>query len=218
MGEPTDKAALARVATGIPGLDDVLGGGVTPNRVYLVEGNPGSGKTTLGLQCLLEGARLGESGIYVTLSETRAELADVAKSHGWSLGGIAVLELVAPESELDPDNQNAMFQPSEVELGVTTKAILAEVERAKPRLVVIDSLSEMRLLAQSPLRYRRQILALKQFFIGRECTVLLLDDLTSETEDLQLQSIAHGVISLEQLSPAYGAERRRLRITKLRGQ
>jgi circadian clock protein KaiC len=142
----------------------------------------------------------------------------VAKSHGWSLAGINILELVAPESELEPDNQHAMFQPSEVELGVTTKAILAEVERVKPRRVVIDSLSEMRLLAQSPLRYRRQILALKQYFIGRECTVFLLDDLTSETEDLQLQSIAHGVVSLEQLSPEYGAERRRLRVIKLRGQ
>jgi circadian clock protein KaiC len=218
VGKSSGKPAPPRVATGVPGLDDVLGGGFTPNRVYLVEGNPGSGKTTLALQCLREGARLGEAGIYVTLSETTAELADVAKSHGWSLDGLTVLELVAPESELEPDNQNAMFQPSEVELGVTTKAILAEVERARPKRVVIDSLSEMRLLAQSPLRYRRQILALKQFFIGRECTVFLLDDLTSETEDLQLQSIAHGVVSLEQLAPEYGAERRRLRVTKLRGQ
>lgn len=218
MGDTTDAAAPPRVATGVPGLDDVLGGGLTPNRLYLVEGNPGSGKTTLALRCLLEGTRRGEKGLYVTLSETKAELADVARSHGWSLDDIAVLELVAPESELEPDNQHAMFQPSEVELGVTTKAILAEVERVKPRRVVIDSLSEMRLLAQSPLRYRRQVLALKQFFIGRECTVFLLDDLTSETEDLQLQSIAHGVLSLEQLSPEYGAERRRLRVTKLRGQ
>jgi circadian clock protein KaiC len=206
------------VSTGIPGLDDVLAGGFTPNRLYLVEGNPGSGKTTLALQCLREGLRLGEKGLYVTLSETKAELAAVARSHGWSLDGIDVLELVAPESELEPDNQTAMFQPSEVELSVTTKAILAEVDRAKPRRVVIDSLSEMRLLAQSPLRYRRQVLALKQYFIGRECTVFLLDDMTSETEDLQLQSIAHGVVTLEQLSPAYGAERRRLRVLKLRGQ
>ena len=222
MGESNDKAAKPCVATGTPGLDDVLGGGVAPNRVYLVEGNPGSGKTTLALRCLLEGVRLGEAVIYVTLSETKAELTDVARSHGWSLDGISILELVAPESELEPDNQNAMFQPSEVELGVTTKAILAEVERAKPKRIVIDSLSEMRLLAQSPLRYRRQILALKQFFIGRECTVFLLDDLTSESEDLQLQSTAqstaHGVFSLEQLATEYGAERRRLRVTKLRGQ
>jgi circadian clock protein KaiC len=206
------------VATGIAGLDDILGGGLTPNRVYLVEGNPGSGKTTLALQYLFEGRRLGERGLYVTLSETKAELRDVARSHGWSLDGIALLELVAPEAELEPDNQYSMFQPSEVELGETTKAILVEVERTKPKRVVIDSLSEMRLLAQNPLRYRRQTLALKQFFIGRECTVFLLDDLTSETEDLQLQSIAHGVLSLEQLSPEYGAERRRLRIMKLRGQ
>jgi circadian clock protein KaiC len=206
------------LATGIPGLDDVLGGGFTPNRLYLVEGNPGAGKTTLALDCLIEGVRLGEKVLYVTLSETKAELAAVARSHGWSLAGIDVLELVAPESELEPDNQNSMFQPSEVELGVTTKAILAEVERVKPKRVVIDSLSEMRLLAQSPLRYRRQVLALKQYFIGRECTVFLLDDLTSAAEDLQLRSIAHGVVSLEQLSPEYGAERRRLRVVKLRGQ
>ena len=210
--------SLPRVATGIAGLDDVLGGGFTPNRLYLVEGSPGSGKTTLALKCLLEGMRIGEKALYVTLSETKAELVSVARSHGWSLDGIETLELVAPESELEPDNQNAMFQPSEVELGVTTKAILAEVARIKPKRVVIDSLSEMRLLAQGPLRYRRQVLALKQYFIGRECTVFLLDDLTSETEDLQLQSIAHGVVSLEQLSPEYGAERRRLRILKLRGQ
>jgi circadian clock protein KaiC len=214
--EPADERRL--VATGIPGLDDILGGGVTPDRVYLVEGNPGSGKTTLALHFLFEGRRLGEPGLYVTLSETKLELRDVARSHGWSLDGIGLLELVAPESELEPDNQLAMFQPSEVELGETTRAILAEVERIRPRRVVVDSLSEMRLLAQNPLRYRRQILALKQFFIGRECTVFLLDDLTSESEDLQLQSIVHGVLSLEQLSPVYGAERRRLRVTKLRGQ
>ena len=217
-GHANHDDATTRVATGIAGLDDILGGGFTPNRLYLVEGNPGSGKTTLALNCLLEGVRLGEKALYVTLSETKAELASVAESHGWSLDGIEILELVAPESELELDNQNAMFQPSEVELGVTTKAILAEVERIKPRRVIIDSLSEMRLLAQNALRYRRQVLALKQYFIGRECTVFLLDDQTSEIEDLQLQSIAHGVVSLEQMSPEYGAERRRLRILKLRGQ
>lgn len=219
MPEPdTTGSPPPLLATGVPGLDDVLGGGFTPNRLYLIEGNPGAGKTTLALDCLLEGVRRGERVLYVTLSETRAELEAVARSHGWSLAGLDVLELVAPESELEPDNQNAMFQPSEIELGLTTKAILAEVDRIKPKRLVIDSLSEMRLLAQGALRYRRQVLALKQYFTGRDCTVFLLDDLTSAKDDLQLQSIAHGVLCLEQLSPEYGAERRRLRVLKLRGQ
>ena len=216
-GGPEYASNRRLVATGIPGLDDIVGGGFTADRVYLVEGDPGSGKTTLALQYLLEGVRLDEAVIYVTLSETKAELAAVAAAHGWSLEGISVLELVAPEEELEPDNQYSMFQPSEAEMGETTKAILSEVARVKPKRVVIDSLSEMRLLAQSPLRYRRQILALKQFFIGRECTVFLLDDKTSEMEDLQLQSIAHGVVSLDQLSPDYGARAETHRITKLRG-
>jgi circadian clock protein KaiC len=205
-------------ATGVAGLDDILGGGLTRDRLYLVEGNPGAGKTTLALKYLLHGAACGEAGVYVTLSETKAELVAVAASHGWSLDSIHIIDLVASEEELDPDNQFAMFQPSEVELGSTTKAILREIERVKPRRVVVDSLSEVRLLAQSSLRYRRQILALKQYFTGRNCTVLLLDDLTSEASDLHLQSIAHGVISLEQLAPEFGAERRRLRVAKLRGQ
>jgi circadian clock protein KaiC len=212
----TDRSPLT--TTGVAGLDDILGGGLTRDRLYLLEGNPGAGKTTLALQYLLHGAGRGEVGVYVTLSETKAELIAVAASHGWSLDAIHIIDLVASESELDPDNQLAMFQPSEVELGSTTKAILREIERVKPKRVVVDSLSELRLLAQGSLRYRRQILALKQYFIGRNCTVLLLDDLTSEASDLHLQSIAHGVLTLEQLAPEFGAERRRLRVAKLRGQ
>lgn len=215
--DTTDNLGAGLVATGIEGLDDILGGGLTPHRVYLVEGNPGSGKTTLALQYLLEGARRGERGLYVTLSETREELLGVACSHGWSLDALTLCELIPSEENLLPDAQPRMFHPSEVELGETTRRVLEEVERSKPVRAVFDSLSEMRLLAQNPLRYRRQILALKQFFTGRQCTVLLLDDRTAEVTDLQLQSLAHGVVSLEHLAPAYGAERRRVRVVKMRG-
>jgi circadian clock protein KaiC len=206
------------VGSGIAALDDILGGGWTPDRVYLVEGDPGSGKTTLALQFLLEGVRLGETGLYVTLSETREELDGVARSHGWSLAGLEISELIPSEENLHEDAQTRMFHPSEVELIETTKAVLAEVERTRPTRVVFDSLSEMRLLAQNPLRYRRQILGLKQFFSGRRCTVLLLDDRTSEAADLQLHSLAHGVVTLEHLAPEYGSERRRLRVVKMRGR
>jgi circadian clock protein KaiC len=206
-----------RAATGIAGLDDILDGGFTPYRLYLLEGVPGSGKTTLALQFLLEGVRRGESVLYVTLSENEEELSEVATSHGWSLDGITVRELVPGEDTLRPDEQYTMFHPSEVELSETTRNILADVERLKPSRVVFDSLSELRLLAGNSLRYRRQILALKQFFAGRNCTVLLLDDLTSATHDLQVQSIAHGVLRLEQLFPEFGAERRRLIVQKYRG-
>jgi circadian clock protein KaiC len=185
--------------------------------VYLVEGDPGSGKTTLGLQFLRDGIARGEKVLYVTLSETRAELASVAASHGWTLDGMSVHELSTNDESFSPDDQYTFFHPSEVELGETTKAVLAEVERINPSRVVFDSLSEMRLLAREPLRYRRQILGLKQFFVGRNCTVLLLDDRTSQAGDLQLQSLAHGVVTLQQLAPEYGAERRRLRIIKMRG-
>jgi circadian clock protein KaiC len=205
-------------STGTTGLDQILGGGFTPNRLYLIEGDPGAGKTTLALCYLLEGAKQGETGLYVTLSETREEIESVAQSHGWSVDAIRIVELIASEENLTPDSQYTMYHPSETELGETTKKVLEEVERVKPRRVVFDSLSELRLLAQSPLRYRRQILALKQFFAGRKCTVLLLDDRTADESDLQVHSIAHGVLTLEQLSPEYGAERRRLRVVKLRGK
>jgi circadian clock protein KaiC len=213
----SNKNGPARSRTGIAGLDDILGGGLTPDRMYLVDGDPGAGKTTLALQYLLEGRRAGERGLYVTLSETKEELTAVAASHGWSLDGIDIVELVAREEDLSTDTQLTMYHPSEVELSETTKAVLDAIRRINPSRVVFDSLSELRLLAQNSLRYRRQILALKQFFIGRRCTVLLLDDRTSEGSDTHLQSIAHGVVSLEQLSPAYGAERRRVRVTKCRG-
>ena len=206
-----------RAKTGIQGLDEILCGGLISQRLYLVDGNPGAGKTTLALQFLLEGVRAGEKCLYVTLSETKQELEAGAQSHGWSLEGIEIIELIADEKELESDEQLTMLPPSEVELSETTRNIIEAVKRSAPRRMVLDSLSELRLLAQSSLRYRRQILALKQFFVGRQCTVVMLDDRTAEGPDLQLHSIAHGVIALDSNSPAYGQSRREVEVLKFRG-
>jgi circadian clock protein KaiC len=211
------SSSATRLGTGVSGLDDVLCSGLLPHRLYLVEGMPGSGKTTLAFQFLLEGVRLGEPVLYVTLSETEEEIRDVARSHEWSLDGVTIRELTASESAFEPEDQYTVFHPSEVELTETTRRLLADVETVAPTRIVFDSLSEFRLLAGNPLRYRRQILALKQYFAGRKSTVLLLDDLTAAEHDLQVQSIAHGAILLEHTIPAFGSLRRRLSITKYRG-
>ncbi len=205
-----------RASTGIPGLDSILGGGFPRHRMYLVQGDPGAGKTTLALQFLLTGVALGEPGVYVTLSETEEELRDVASSHGWSLDGITICDLQTAEESLGSDSQYTLFHPSEVELSETTRTVLAAVERIEPARVIFDSLSEIRLLARDSLRYRRQILALKHYFTGRCCTVLLLDYASGQSE-FQLQSLTHGVLTLEHLAPEYGGQRRRLRVQKVRG-
>lgn len=210
-------ASIERFATGIEGLDDILGGGLARNHLYLVEGDPGTGKTTIAMQFLMEGTRRGQKGLYVTLSESKDELLEIAESHGWSLDGIEIFELAPDVNPLKAEAQYTVFNPSEVELTDTTNAVLAEVERIDPERAVFDSLSELRLLARDSLRYRRQILGLKQYFLGRKCTVLLLDDRTAEPHDLQLQSIAHGVILLESAEREYGIKKRRLEVKKLRG-
>jgi circadian clock protein KaiC len=207
---------VTRHGTGIDGLDALLRGGFPAGALYLVDGDPGTGKTTLALQFLLEGARCGEPGLYITLSESARELAQVAASHGWSLDPVSVFDLSAVR-EAAPETEYTFFHPSEVELAETTKAVIEHVERTVPARVVIDSLSEMRLMARDSLRYRRQVLALKQFFAARDCTVLLLDDRTADASDRQLESIAHGVVRLEALSPEYGGDRRRLQVRKVRG-
>jgi circadian clock protein KaiC len=210
---------LRRASTGVASLDAVLCGGWARNRLHLLEGSPGTGKTTIALQFLLAGAAAGETGIYVSLAETDIELREGARSHGWTLGpNIDVFELVPPESALDPDQHQSLLYSSDLELGETTRRIFDTIERVKPSRVVIDSLSEIRLLAQSSLRYRRQILALKHYFAKHNSTVVMLDDLTSESTDRAVHSIAHSVIHLDQLAPVYGGERRRLRVVKCRGQ
>ena len=207
-----------RILTGIPGLDDILGGGLPKGHLYLIEGDPGTGKTTIALQFLLEGIRNGEKVIYVTLSESKLELEQVAHSHGWPTDLLQIYEMVPPQDDLNPEAQYTVFHPSDVELADTITAILEQVDQLKPQRVVFDSLSELRMLARDPLRYRRQILALKRHFAGRACTVLLLDDRTAEgSHDLQLQSIAHGVVMMQSLERDFGIKRRRLEVRKLRG-
>ncbi|ELX09971.1 KaiC family protein [Janthinobacterium sp. HH01] len=205
------------ISSGVPGLDEVLAGGLTRDRLYLVEGEPGTGKTTLALQFLNEGARLGESVLYITLAETAVELLSVANSHGWTMEGIHIEEILPNEDVLDPEHQYTIFHPSEIELGNTTQRIVSAIDKYKPRRVVLDSLSELQLLAESPLRYRRQVLALKQYLTRRSCTTIFLDDRTALSTDLQVRSVAHAVLTLDLADQAYGTDRRRLRVVKYRG-
>ncbi len=208
-----------KAATGIDGLDDVLGGGLTRHRLYLIEGDPGTGKTTIALQFLLEGVAKGEKGLLISLSETRQEMIETMHSHGWEIGdGPTIYEVTPPESLLDANQQQSLLYSSDLELGESTKAIFEEVERVQPVRIVLDSLSEIRLLAGNSLRYRRQILAFKHYFAHRGATILMLDDLTADAMDKSVHSIAHGVIRLEEMAPTYGAERKRLRVMKYRGQ
>jgi circadian clock protein KaiC len=217
MSQKTNAPAEL-LSTGIPGLDVVLEGGLTPDRIYLIEGEPGTGKTTTGLQFLREGVRRGESVVYITLAETGEELGAVAASHGWTLEGIHLHEVLPTEDLLRDDQQYTMFHPSEVEMANTIQLILSAIETHKPTRVVLDSLSELQLLADSALRYRRQVLALKQFFAKRNCTVMLLDDRTAASADLQVRSIAHAVIQFDLSVKDYGADRRRVRVIKYRGR
>lgn len=214
----TDPESLSdRLSTGIAGLDAIIGGGLPRHRLILLQGGAGAGKSTLSLQFLLEGVRVGESCLYVTLAETKEELQSVARSHGWSLEHLPILEIKAGEDNLTVEEQYTAFHPSEVELGESVQQLLDEVDRLKPMRLALDSLTEMRLLARDPIRYRRQIAALKHFFMARGCTVLILDDSEERVGEHQFQSLAHGVLTLERHTPVYGKERRRLQVIKLRG-
>lgn len=208
---------VARQPTGVEGLDDILGGGLPARRLYVVEGNPGSGKTTLALQFLLEGVKQGQKCLYITLSETLEELKDVAESHGWSLDGVELLELDSLSGSLQDEATYTVYHASDVELGETLRRIRAEVERVNPDRVALDSVSELKILSQTSVRYRREILGLKQFFAGRKCTVVILDDLTTLEGEQQLQSIAHGVVRMERTPREYGTTRRQLHVIKMRG-
>ncbi len=219
MPVATTTEQNADTMTGVPGLDDIMCGGLTKGRVFLLEGSPGTGKTTTAVRFLLTGAAAGERGLYITLSETEAELRESAASHGHDIGDLfEIFELLPPETLLDSDQQQSLLYSSDLELGETTRAIFESFERVRPTRVVIDSLSEIRLLAQSSLRYRRQILAMKHYFARAGATILMLDDLTTEALDKTVHSVAHGVIRLEETAPAYGPERRRLRVIKFRGR
>jgi circadian clock protein KaiC len=208
------EVEVPRITTGNEGLDNILNGGFDRNRMYLYEGRPGTGKTTIALQFLLAGAAAKEKTLYVALSETKRELDLVALRHGWSLDGIEIFELA---SDSDANDEQSLLYSADLELSETAKLLFDMIEKINPSRVVIDSLSELRLLAQSPMRYRRQVMSLKHFFAQRNCTVVLLDDLTSSENDLQLHSISHGVVKLEQLAIDYGAQRRRLNVVKMRG-
>jgi len=214
---PQNTLSTAFISTGIPGLDNVLGGGLTKERLYLLEGDPGAGKTTLALQFLVEGAARGESVLYITLAENNIELSAVAAAHGFSMEGVTVHEVIPEESLSNPDEQYTVLDPSEVEFGETNSDILEMIEKIRPSRVVLDSLSELQLLSGSALRYRRHVLGLKQYFSKRSCTALLLDDKTSVRGDQQVRSIAHGVISLQNIDSDYGGERRIVRVLKYRG-
>jgi circadian clock protein KaiC len=222
MGRPFDKARMIpriaeRTPTGIVGIDNILCGGFPRGQMFLIDGSPGVGKTTLALQYLMEGVRRGERVLYVTLSETKAELENVAASHGWTLEGIDVVELAQVESHFTITSQNTLFQPAEVELTSLSKLLVSEFDRVSPTRMVLDSLSEVRLMAQNPLRYRRQILAFKTHFVKRDCTVLLLDDRSALGQDVQVQSIVHGVVTLETVPLKFGINRRFLSVPKMRG-
>ena len=212
-----DHHQLDRIDTGISGLNDILGGGLPSGQMYLLEGDPGTGKTTLAMQFIMAGVKRGESALYITLSESKAELEGSALSHGWDVKQLPISEFIPAEASLTPEQQYTVFHPSEVELAGTIQKLTQLIDEVKPERLVIDSLSELRLLAADTMRYRRQLLALKHFFGGRDTTVLLLDDRTAEGSDMQLQSIAHGVIRLEKMRRTYGVTRRQIEVIKLRG-
>ena len=217
MNDSNETVQPTRISTGVTGLDDILTGGLPMGQMYLLEGTPGTGKTTLAMQFIMQGIQNGEQALYITLSESRLELEASARSHGWNVNDLSIAEFVPAEASLSPDQQYTVFHPSEIELASTIQKLTSIVEERKPKRLVIDSLSELRLLAADTMRYRRQLLALKQFFVGRDTTVLLLDDRSAEGSDMQLQSIAHGVLRLNKVQRTYGVTRRQVEIVKMRG-